>query len=198
MYNNIEIWRDKSTKEKFYAAKKAIKIWDVNVDNIVISKLVKTKTNCKFMIGYLDKAVRPLVLILPKMSGYVKTFNVKDRDKDKINKLMSLRIDHEKLLEKYNAIWTKIEDLKNTELNALPLCHDRYMKTKIRTYSDKVQTNFPGLNLPEDDIECESFTVISIESLLVYENKYLQVYLDNCAYKINKLKIFLMINLFED
>ena len=32
-------------KEKFYAAKKLTKNWDVNVDNIVISKLVKTKTN---------------------------------------------------------------------------------------------------------------------------------------------------------
>ena len=39
--------------------------------------------------------------------------------------------------------------------------------------------------MPEDDIECESFTVASIDSFLVYENKYLlQVYLDNCAYKI--------------
>ena len=38
--------------------------------------------------------------------------------------------------------------------------------------------------MSEDDIECESFTVISIDYLLVYENKYyLQVYLDNCAYK---------------
>ena len=32
--------------------------------------------------------------------------------------------------------------------------------------------------------EYESFAVISIDSLLVNENKYyLQVYLDNCAYK---------------
>ena len=38
-------------KDKFYAAKKPIKIWDVNVDNIVISKLVKTKTNFKYVIG---------------------------------------------------------------------------------------------------------------------------------------------------
>ena len=35
------------TKKKFYAAKKPIKIWDVYVDNIVISKLIKTKTYCK-------------------------------------------------------------------------------------------------------------------------------------------------------
>ena len=52
-------------------------------------------------------------------------------------------------------------------------------------YSDKVYTNFWGLNVPEDDQECELFTGISIDSLLVYENKYyLEVYLDNCAYKI--------------
>ena len=31
---------------------KHIKIWDVNVDDIVISKLVKTKTNSKYLIGY--------------------------------------------------------------------------------------------------------------------------------------------------
>ena len=58
-------------------------IWDVNVDNIVISKLLKTKTNSKYLIWYLDKAVRPLVFILPKMEGYVKTFKVKDSNKDK-------------------------------------------------------------------------------------------------------------------
>ena len=106
---------------------------------------------------------------------------------DKINKLMSFRIDDEKLLEKCKAIWTRIEDLENIELDVLSVYDDRYIKTKIRIYGDKVYTNFRGLNVPEDDIECESFTVISIDSLLVYNKKYLQVYLDNCAYKtVNK------------
>ena len=119
----------KVTKENFYAAVKPIKIWDVNVDSIVICKLVKAKTNSKYLIGYLDKAIRPLVLIMPKMSGYVKTF------KDKNNKLIYFLIDDEKLLEKYKAIWTKIEDLKNIELNALPVYDDRYIKTKT-TYKN--------------------------------------------------------------
>ena len=34
--------------------KKTIKIWDVDVDNIAISKLVKKKNNPKYLIGYLD------------------------------------------------------------------------------------------------------------------------------------------------
>ena len=67
-------------------------------------------------------------------------------------------------------------------MNALPVFDDRYIKTKTRTYEDKIYTNFRGLNVPEDGIECESFIVIAIDSFFVYRNKYyLQVYLENCA-----------------
>ena len=70
-----------------YGAKRPVIVWDVNIDNIVISKLVKTKTNPNYLIRYLDKVIRPLVSILSKMSGYVKTFKVEDKDKDKSIKL---------------------------------------------------------------------------------------------------------------
>ena len=65
------------------------------------------------MIRYLDKAIRPLLLAMPKISRYVETFKIKDGDKDKNNKLMSFHIDDGKLLEKYNLniISTNIEDL---------------------------------------------------------------------------------------
>ena len=105
------------------------------------------------------------------MNGYVKTFKGKDGDKHKNNKLTTFHIDDDKLLENYKTIWTKIKDLKNIELNALPVYNDRYITTKIRTYGDKVYTNFCGLNVPEDGVECESFIIISIDLLLVYENK---------------------------
>ena len=64
-------------KEKFYASKRPIKVRDNNVDNIVISKLLKTKFDSKYLIGYLDKTISPLALIMPKMSGNVKTFKLK-------------------------------------------------------------------------------------------------------------------------
>ena len=71
-------------------------------------------------------------------------------------------------------------------LDALPVYDNRYYKkNKLRTYDDKIYTNLWGLNVPEDLIECKFVTVISIDSLLVYDNKYyLQVYLDNCTFKI--------------
>ena len=94
-------------------------------------------------------------------------------------------IDDDNLLRKYEIISTKIEDFENIDLNALRVYDYEYLKNKIRTYDNKVYINFPGLNLPGDDIECKYFAAISFNSLCFYENKYnLQVYLDDCVYKI--------------
>ena len=84
------------------------------------------------MIGYLDKAIKPLVLIMPE---------------DKNSKLMSFWIYDEKLLEKCKAIWIKIEDLKNNELNTLPVYDNRSIKMKIRTCDNIFYANFRGLTL---------------------------------------------------
>ena len=123
------------------------------------------------------------------MSGYVKTFKDKGGDKNMNNKLMSFRIDDDKLFKKYKTIWTKICKIFSSAL------------TKLRIYGDKVYSNFREIDVPEDGVECKSFTVISIDSLLVYDNnKYdLQIYLDNCAYKIseNPMTDYLDDNLFE-
>ena len=83
----------------------------------------------------------------------------------------------------------------------MPVYGDRYIKTKIKTFGNKVYINFRGLTVPEDDIQCGSFTIFSIDSLLVYNKKYyLQVYLGNCAYEIvnKQIKDYLDENLFED
>ena len=63
--------KTEEAKEEFYGAKKETKNWDVNVDIIVISKVTETKNISKYLIEYLDDVIRPLVLILPKIRGYV-------------------------------------------------------------------------------------------------------------------------------
>ena len=54
--------------------------------------------------------------------------------------------------------------MQNIDLNASPVYDDRYIKTKIRRYSNKGYSNFQILNVPEDGVECESFATISIDS----------------------------------
>ena len=150
------------------------------------------------MIGIkFEKVIKSLVLIMPKISGYVKTFKVREGN----YKLMCFRKNNEKLFEKYKAIWPKAEDLKIFQLNALPFYDNRFVKNKLRSYGDKVYTNFCGLNVPDDDIECESWTVISINFLLVFHDKYyLQVHLDNYVYKIinKQMTDYLDEHVFED
>ena len=81
----LKFGKTKVAKESFMVQKDQ---YDVN--NIVISKLVETKNNFKYLIGYLDEVIRQLVLILPKMSRYVKAFKGKVANKDKNHKVMSL------------------------------------------------------------------------------------------------------------
>ena len=61
----------------------------MNFDNIVISQLIDTKSNSKYVIRYFDEVTRPLALILLKMSRYVKIFKEKN----------NLHIDDDKLLQ---------------------------------------------------------------------------------------------------
>ena len=62
------------------------------------------------------------------MSKYLKI-------KIRMNSCLSA-LDDDRLLEKYEASWTKIEDLQNIETNALPVYDNRYIKTKIRKYGE--------------------------------------------------------------
>ena len=85
-------------------------------------------------------------------------------------------------------------------LDSLSVFDDRYIKAKIRIYVGTAYNNFRGLNVPEHGVERESFTVTSINSLLVYDNKYyLQIYLDDYTSTIvNKEMIdYLDENFFE-
>ena len=50
----LRFGKTEEAKKEFYQEKKKIiiKVWDVNVDNIVTSKVVDMKNNFKYFIGY--------------------------------------------------------------------------------------------------------------------------------------------------
>ena len=79
-----------------------------------------------------------------------------------INCLLSFHIDHDELLEKYKAIWTKNEDLEKIEC----------FTSLITRYGDRVYNNFCGLIVPKYGVECKYFIIICIDYLLVNKSKY--------------------------
>ena len=70
------------------------------------------------------------------MIGYVKCFDN--------NKTMSFRVTDNNLLAKYTKIWRRVSNLMNIEFDSDPGYgdDDKYLKTKIKMYEDKVNTNF--------------------------------------------------------
>ena len=64
----------KVTKENSCGAQKSMKLWDVDVNNIRISKSIWMRKGFKYLMGYLDGGIRLLVLIMSRMSGCIITF----------------------------------------------------------------------------------------------------------------------------
>ena len=92
----------KFLKSKFYKNKKASKIYDIDINKILVSKEEPHGSNksIKYFIGYIDNDnITPLSIILPQMIGYVKCFES--------NKTMYLKIYDNKLFKKYSQISKK-------------------------------------------------------------------------------------------
>ena len=63
-------------KKEFHNSKKPIDLLSVNVDQIVVfDKFKHSNEGFKYFIGYQDgEIVKPLCIILPQVSGYIKYF----------------------------------------------------------------------------------------------------------------------------
>ena len=62
-------------------------------------------------------------------------------------------------------------------MECITVYDERYIKTKIRTYGDKVYTNFRDLNVPEDGVECEFFIIFLLILYLVMRTNIICKYI---------------------
>ena len=99
-FNNIRV-----NKKKFHMSKEPIDLMSVNIDQIVVSdKFNHNEDGFKYFIGYQKgKILKPLCIILPQMSRYIKWFEHERPD-------MSFLIKDDKVWENLNkfGIWLKI------------------------------------------------------------------------------------------
>ena len=152
----------KIDKISIYKNKKLLYIHDLDVNKILVSKKESygTKNSLKYFIGYNNDVIRPLCIKLPQMVGYVKHFDS--------NKTMSFKVSDNKLLKKYSKIWEKISNLMNIELDSDPVYgdNDKYIKTKIKMYEDRVNTNFQGKKVPKENSSYKCLSLIMLDCYL--------------------------------
>ena len=104
-FDNIRV-----IKKEFYKSKQSINLGLTNVDQMVASdKLKHSDGGFNYFIGYKGgEIVKPVCIILPQMSGYIKYF-------ENGGKNMSFMVKNDDVLHKYNEIRDKIK----AELNKI-------------------------------------------------------------------------------
>ena len=111
---------------------------------------------------------------------------------------MSFKVNDNKLLKKYKEIWEKAGNLLNIELIVNAFMYgdvDKYIKTKIKTYGEKVNTNFQGQKVPKENASYKCISLIMLDSVIRVNKKYYpQTLLDECKYVIRKNKMENLIN----
>ena len=125
-FGNIEI-----KKNKFYH-NKSIFFKDEDIEKILVSnKISFGEKNYTYFIGYLsnDDKVKPLNIMLPKTSTYVKRY-------DRQTKWMHFLIKDDDLLKKCSTNWDKVSaDIKKEFDNEL-VYNKTFLKTKTKSHSD--------------------------------------------------------------
>ena len=67
-------------------------------------------------------------------------------------------------------------------------------KSKIKSYKDKVNTNFQGKKMPKENLSYKCLSIITLESIINVNKKYHpQILLDECKYEV-KNKVENLIN----
>ena len=75
---------------------------------------------------YDDYEVRPLHIMLPKTSAYVKGY-------DSQTKWMYFLNEDDYLFEKYNTNWYKVNSDIKKQFDSKPLYNENFLKTKIKS-----------------------------------------------------------------
>ena len=140
-FNNIRL-----NKKEFHKSKEPIDLMSVNVDQIVVSdKFKHSDEGFKYFIGYQeDEIVKPLCIILPQMSGYIKYF-------ENGSKNMSFMVKNDDVLEKYNKIWDKTKNKLNIEFHSAPVYDEKYIKAKVKEFDGVIKTNFLSNKIPKEN-----------------------------------------------
>ena len=108
---------------------------------------------------------------------------------------MSFFTDNNEFLERYTAIWEKINNLVNKKFDSDPIYNNNYINTKIRSCNNDIKTNFRNINnknnkLPEKNKPYKCVSLISSDSIIKTNKKYYpQTLLQERVYKLINKKV---------
>ena len=103
---------------------------------------------------------------------------------------------NDKVWFKYDKIWCVIKNKLNIKFHSEPVYEYKYIKTKVREYNGEIKTHFLNNGMPKKSIHYSCIACVTIDSVIHFNKKknHLQVYLEECKYRIKKTQIPKFIN----
>ena len=94
------------------------------------------------------------------MVGYAKYFDS--------NKTIPFKVSDEKLFKKYTKLWERVTNFMKIEFDSQPVYgdNDKYIKTKIKSDGDKINTNFQGKNIPKENASYKCLSFIMLDPVI--------------------------------
>ena len=113
------------------------------------------------------KIVKPLYIILPQLSGYIKNF-------ENGGKNLSFMVKNDDVLDKYNEIWDKIKEKINIKFHSDPVYDEKHIKAKAREFYGLIKTNLLGGKEPKENMRYTCIASITIDSVMRMERKIIR------------------------
>ena len=99
------------------------------------------------------------------------------------------------VLDKYNEIWNKIKKALNIKFHSIPVYDEKYIKPKVGEFNGVIKTNLLGDEIPKENVHYTCIACITINSVMrMKKMNYPQLYLEECKYKIKKIRMSEFIN----
>ena len=106
-----------------------------------------------------------------------------------VEKLCNLKLKMKVYIQDTHVIWNKTKNSLNAKFHSQLIYGDKYIKTKVKTFSSMINTIFSGNEIPKEKNYYICIAPICIDSVLRVEKKnYPRVYLKQCKYKIKRRK----------
>ena len=150
------------SSKDFYKRKQFTDLFSLDYDKVVVSDPIQCNNgkDKRYVIGC-ETGIIPLYIKTPKnvFSNGVRQYS------ENSAYTTSFDLDaHKDWVEKYKLVWDRAAQQIFQRLTKDPVNKDRYVNGKLKTWKEKITTNFHGKSVPHEE-RCEATAILKIESV---------------------------------
>ena len=169
------------TTKDFYGPRQITDIFTIDVNKLVVSDKISCNNgkDYRYIVGYqADWVAVPLFIRTPKN---VFSYGVSQYDKNSAY-TMSFNVSEEKeWVSQYKKIWNEVESQLFEKLATEPI-KGKYVYGKLKTWKERIKTNFHGQDVPYD-MYSNATAVLKTDSVYKQgKNHHPQTYVEKCKY----------------